>query len=110
VTFTSVSGGIRVTRTNSTGYTTGAGKAREWFRYSCSAGTCFILPSQTFFYNRANIQLNVTRQFAGSGLFLPCGAVFGVDYIRPALNAPGPRAITFRVTCAVSGAGMEKIA
>src|SRR4051812_43345061 len=57
VTFTSVSGGIRVTRTASTGYTTGAGRGREWFRYSCNAGTCYVLPSATFFYNSRNVQL-----------------------------------------------------
>jgi hypothetical protein len=110
VTFVSVNGGIRVTRTASTGYTTGGGKAREWFRYSCTAGTCFVLPSPTFFYGRRNVQLNVTRRFSGAGFFLPCGNQFGVDYIRPAVNAPGPRAILFRVRCAAGApATMERI-
>lgn len=97
--FTSVNGGVRVNQTKSTGYTTGAGKGREYFRYSCNAGTCYILPSATFRYSRANTQLNVTRTFSGSGFFLPCGAKLGVDYINPAVNAPGPGAVTFNVTC-----------
>jgi hypothetical protein len=104
VRFVSVANGIRVTRTASTGYTTGAGKGREWFRYSCSAGTCFILPSVIFHYTRQDVQLNVTRTFSGSGFFLPCGNRFGVDYINPAVNAPGPGALLFRVTC-TNGAG-----
>jgi hypothetical protein len=102
--FTSVAGGIRVNQTRSTGYTTGAGRAREYFRYSCAAGTCYILPSATFFYSHRLVQLNVTRTFAGSGRFLPCGNRFGVDYINPAVNAPGPRPVLFTVTCR-NGAG-----
>ena len=86
--YTSVSGGIRMNETKSTGYTTGAGKGREWFRYSCSAGTCYILPSATFFYGSADVQLNVNRVFGGSGFFLPCGNRFGVQYFRPAKHAP----------------------
>ena len=80
--FTSVSGGIRVNQTRSTGYTRGAGRGREWFRYSCTVGTCFILPSAIFRYRHADVQLNVTRTFSGSGKFLPCGNKFGVQY-RP---------------------------
>ena len=101
--FTSVSGGIRVNQTRSTGYTRGAGRGREWFRYSCTAGTCFILPSATFVYHRADVQLNVTRTFSGSGFFLPCGNRFGVQYRLPAVNAPGPGAVLFRVTCSRAG-------
>ena len=97
--YRSVSGGVRVTETKSTGYTTGAGKGREYFRYSCNAGTCYILPSGVFHYSHARVQLNVTRFFSGSGFFLPCGARLGVDYINPAVNAPGPGAIVFKVTC-----------
>jgi len=111
VSFVSVSGGIRVTRTSSTGYTTGAGRGREWFRYSCNAGTCYVLPSATFFYSRANVQLNVVRTFSGSGFFLPCGNRFGVDYINPANHAPGPGALLFRVTCGANSAGsLQQIA
>src|ERR1039457_7393429 len=43
--FTKVVGGIRVTKTQSIGFTTGAGKAREWFEDSCG-GTCFIAPTK----------------------------------------------------------------
>lgn len=103
--FTSVNGGVRVTRTLTTGYTYGAGKGREWFRYSCTAGTCYTLPSATFYYQRADMQLNVTRTFAGTGMFLPCGNVFGVDYRNPAVNAPGPRALLWHVTCAANNMG-----
>lgn len=104
--YNSVSGGVRVTQTKSTGYTTGAGKGREYFRYSCNAGTCYILPSGVFHYSHARVQLNVTRTFSGSGFFLPCGARLGVDYINPAVNAPGPGAIVLKVTCSsATGSG-----
>lgn len=105
ISYTSVRGGIRVTQTRSTGYTTGAGRGREYFRYSCTAGTCYIAPSRTFFYSHSRVQLNVTRTFGGTGFFLPCGNRFGVDYIRPALHAPGPGALLFRVTCGTAGTG-----
>jgi hypothetical protein len=98
VIFTSVAGGIRVNATRSTGYTFGSGQGREWFRYSCNAGTCYVLPSAIFVYHGV-VQLNVNRSFGGGGLFLPCGAVLGVDYINPAVNAPGPGALLFHVTC-----------
>lgn len=52
-------------------------RAREYFRYSCTAGTCYILPSATFFYSRRDVQLNVTRTFSGSGFFLPGDARLG---------------------------------
>ena len=100
---TSVTGGIDVNQTRSTGYTRGPGKGREWFRYNCTAGICFILPSALFVYGSADVQLNVTRTFAGSGFFLPCGNVFGVQYRLPAKNAPGPRALLFKVVCAHAG-------
>ncbi len=103
--FTSVSGGVRINSTKSTGYTTGAGRGREFFRYSCTAGTCYIAPSRTLFYSHRLVQLNVTRTFSGSGKFLPCGAQLGVDYINPAINAPGPRPLLFRVTCSASKVG-----
>ena len=67
------------------------------------AGICFILPSALFVYGSADVQLNVTRTFAGSGFFLPCGNVFGVQYRLPAKNAPGPRALLFKVVCAHAG-------
>lgn len=101
--FTSVTGGVDINQTRSTGYTRGPGRGREWFRYSCTAGTCFILPSALFVYGSADVQLNVTRTFSGSGFFLPCGNVFGVQYRLPARNAPGPRAVLFRVTCSHTG-------
>lgn len=103
--YTSVAGGVRINQTRSTGYTTGGGRAREFFRYSCRAGTCYIAPSGTFHYSHRLVQLNVTRTFRGSGYFLPCGNVFGVDYINPAVNAPGPRPILFRVNCGSKGTG-----
>ena len=106
--FNSVSGGIKVTQTKSTGYTRGPGRGREWFRYSCTAGTCFILPSALFVYSGADVQLNVTRTFGGSGFFLPCGNVFGVQYRNPAINAPGPAAVKFRVTCGGAAHGLVK--
>ena len=99
IVYTSTTNGIYVNATNSTGYTTGPGKGKEWFRYSCSSGTCYIVPSALFTYSRADVQLNVHRTFSGSGFFLPCKALFGVDYINPAVNAPGPGAILFHVTC-----------
>jgi len=100
---TSVTGGIRVNQTRSTGYTRGPGRGREWFRYTCTAGICFILHSALFVYGSADVQLNVTRTFAGSGFFLPCGNVFGVQYRLPAKNSPGPRAVLFRVVCTPTG-------
>ena len=106
--FNSVSGGIDVTQTKSTGYTRGAGRGREWFRYSCTAGTCFILPSPLFVYPGADFQLNVTRTFSGSGFFLPCGDVFGVQYHNPAINAPGPGPGKFRVTCGAAAHGVTR--
>src|SRR5436305_13262014 len=106
--FTSVSGGIRVNQTRSTGYTRGPGKGREWFRYSCTVGTCFILPSAMFRYHRADVQLNVTRTFSGSGFFLPCGNRFGMQYRLPAVNAPGPGAVLFRVTCSGARNGVAR--
>src|ERR1700731_2369958 len=84
--YTSVSGGIRLNKTQSIGYTTGAGKAREWFQYSCTAGTCYIAPSRTFHYSHSDTLLAVQRKFTGSGFFLGCGVVFGTNYIRPAVN------------------------
>lgn len=108
VTFVSVAGGIRVKKTQSTGYTRGAGKGREWFRYSCNAGTCFIVPSATFVYHSADVQLNVNRTFSGSGFFLPCGNLFGVQYRNPAKNAPGPGAVLFHVTCNGARNGIQR--
>ena len=104
--FTSVSGGIRVTETKSTGYTEGRGKAREYFLYSCASGTCFISPSRTFFYSHKNVQLNVTRFFSGSGKFLPCGNRFGMRYHNPDINGPDG-AVLSRVRCGASGNGVR---
>jgi hypothetical protein len=102
--FISEVGGISLTKTQSIGFTTGKGKAKEWFEYSCSAGTCFIAPSGLFKYTRSDTQLNVQRKFTGGGFFLPCGEVFGTDYIHPAVNAPeGP--LLYHVTCTRSGKG-----
>ena len=107
--YNSVSGGIRVLETESTGYTYGAGKAREWFRYSCTVGKCYTAPSTTFSYSSSDVQLNVKRVFGGTGYPLPCGNVFGVDYRLPATNAPGPGAVTFKVVCTRSGAVLTRI-
>jgi hypothetical protein len=104
--YTSVSGGIRVTETKSTGYTRGPGKGREWFRYSCNGGTCYIVPSAVFSYGGADVQLNVTRHLKE---FLPCGNVFGVQYRDPAKNAPGPGAVLFRVTCGGPNHTLERL-
>jgi hypothetical protein len=106
--YKSVSGGIRVVETKSTGYTRGPGRGREWFRYSCTAGTCFILPSALFVYSGADVQLNVTRKFGGGGFFLPCGNVFGVQYRNPAVNAPGPGFVKFRVICSRAAHGVTR--
>jgi hypothetical protein len=107
--FNSVSGGLKVTETESTGYTYGAGKAREWFRYSCTLGKCYTAPSAIFSYGTSDVQLNVKRVFSGSGFFLPCGNVFGVDYRNPATNAPGPGPVLFKVVCTRSGAAPTRI-
>lgn len=99
-----VSGGIRLTKTQSIGFTTGAGKAREWFEYSCTAGTCFFAPTKLLHYSSADTLLAVQRKFGGGGFFLGCGVVFGVNYINPAVNAPhGPS--LYRVACTRSGNG-----
>ncbi len=97
VSYTSVSGGIDVNSTQSVGFTTGAGKAREWFRYSCNAGTCYISPTNIVTYHSRDTQLNATHNLGG--FFLPCGNKFGVDWRNPAKNAPGPGPVLFRVTC-----------
>jgi hypothetical protein len=99
VNFTSVSGGIRVNSMQSIGFTTGAGKAREWFRYSCTAGTCYISPTNIVRYFARGTQLNAQHTFGGGGFFLPCGNKFGVDWRKPATNAPGPGPVLFRVVC-----------
>jgi hypothetical protein len=96
--YTSVKGGIRVNSTDSIGFTTGAGKAREWFRYSCSAGTCYISPTNIVKYGRRGVELQAHHSFS-PGFFLPCGNKFGVDWRNPAVNAPGPGPVLFRVTC-----------
>lgn len=95
---TSVSGGIRVNSTASIGFTTGAGKAREWFRYSCSAGTCYISPTNIVTYHARGTELQAQRSFGG-GMFLPCGNKFGVDWRKPSTNAPGPGPVLFKVNC-----------
>jgi len=96
--YTSAVGGIRLNATKSTGYTRGPGRGREYFRYSCTSGTCYIRPTPIVVYTSADIQLNVNRFFTGAGKFLPCGNVFGVQYINPNVNAPAPP-VLFQVTC-----------
>jgi hypothetical protein len=99
INFTSVSGGIRVNSTQSIGFTTGAGKAREWFRYSCTGGTCYIAPTNIVTYHARGTELQAQHSFGGGGMFLPCGNKFGVDWRKPATNAPGPGPVLIRVTC-----------
>ena len=99
VNLTSVTGGIRVNSAQSIGFTTGAGKAREWFRYSCTAGTCFISPTNIVTYNARGTELQASHSFGGGGMFLPCGNRFGVDWRKPAINAPGPGPVLYTVTC-----------
>ena len=103
--YVSVTGGIDLRKTESIGFTTGGGSAREWFQYSCTGGTCHISPSRIFHYTHVDTQLNVLRKFSGAGFFLQCGVVFGVNYINPDVNGPhGP--VLFHVTCTRSGAGI----
>jgi hypothetical protein len=99
VNYTSVSGGIDVNSMNSVGWTTGAGKAREWFRYSCTGGTCYISPTNIVRYFARGTELQAQHTFGGGGFFLPCGNKFGVDWRKPATNAPGPGPVLFRVVC-----------
>jgi hypothetical protein len=99
INYTSVSGGIRVNSTQSIGFTTGAGKAREWFRYACTAGTCFISPTNIVQYHARGTELQARHAFSSPGFFLPCGNKFGVDWRNPAVNAPGPGPVLFRVVC-----------